>query len=93
MVANVFPPPNAPPPLPTLGVVSKGKDSTVSEHGHVAYQLKGNHKCSKMVANIFSTDPNTQPTTSGDKRSKFIFFRAGSCCISLLPGDSIFSSW
>ena len=31
---------------------SKGQISTFSEHGHVAYQIKGNRKYSKMVANI-----------------------------------------
>ena len=30
---------------------------TFSKHGHVAYQLKWNHKCSHMVANISPTDP------------------------------------
>ena len=30
---------------------------TFSKHGHVAYQLKWNHKCSHMVANIFPADP------------------------------------
>ena len=29
-----------------------GQNSTFSEHGHVAYQIKGNHKCSNLVANI-----------------------------------------
>ena len=41
------------PPLPpTLGLGSKGQNSTISEHGHVAYQIKGNHECCKMVASI-----------------------------------------
>ena len=83
-----------PPPLtPTLGLGSKGQNSTYSEHGHFAYQIresrmhqngskyfarrprdgvkrskfnfqnmvmlhiKGNHKCSNMVAIILATDP------------------------------------
>ena len=29
-----------------------GRNSTFSEHGHVAYQIKGNHECSNLVANI-----------------------------------------
>ena len=28
-----------------------------SEHGHVVYQIKGNHKCRNMVANILPIDP------------------------------------
>ena len=32
--------------------------STFSEHGHVAYQVKWNHNCSNMVANILLTDPH-----------------------------------
>ena len=24
------------------------------EHGHVAYQIKGNRECSKMLANVFA---------------------------------------
>ena len=31
-----------------------------SEHGHVAYQIKGNHKCSYMVANILPAYPSHQ---------------------------------
>ena len=26
------------------------QNSTFSEHGHVAYQIKGNHECSKFVS-------------------------------------------
>ena len=42
-----------PTPL-TLGLGSKGQNSTLSENGHVAYQIKGNHECSNMVANTLS---------------------------------------
>ena len=31
--------------------------STCSEHGCVAYQIKGNHKCSSVVAKILPADP------------------------------------
>ena len=34
---------------------------TFSKHGHVAYQIKWNHKCSHMVANISPTDPPPRP--------------------------------
>ena len=41
--------PSVPPPDPRGGV--KRSNSTFSEHGHVAYQIKWNHECSNMVAN------------------------------------------
>ena len=45
-------------PIPTptpLTMGSKAQNSTFSEHGHVAYQIKDNHECSNMVANILPT--------------------------------------
>ena len=43
----------SPPTYPTLGMGSVGHNSTFSEHGHVAYQMKKKiTKCSNMVANI-----------------------------------------
>ena len=36
---------------------SKGQNATFSEHGPVAYQIKGNHKCSNMVSNNLPADP------------------------------------
>ena len=33
-------------------------ESTFSEHGRIAYQNKGNHKCSNVVANILPADPH-----------------------------------
>ena len=33
-----------------------GQKSTFSDHGHVAYQIKGNHEFSNMVANILHAD-------------------------------------
>ena len=43
------------PPDPRVGV--KRSNSTFSEHGHVAYQIKGNHDCSIIVANVLPADP------------------------------------
>ena len=44
MVAKLLPSgPKIPLPL-TFGVGSRGQNSTVSEHGYVAYQIKGNLK-------------------------------------------------
>ena len=40
-----------------VGAGSKGQNSTFLEHGHVAYQVKENHECSNMVANILPADP------------------------------------
>ena len=74
----------APPPPPTLGVGSKVRNSTFSEHGQVAYQIKGNHECSVMVANILPTDPHPHHPDPGVevKKYKFNFFRTWVCCIS-----------
>ena len=33
----------------TLRLGPKGQTSTFSEHGHIAFQIKRNHKCSNMV--------------------------------------------
>ena len=73
MVANILlaDPPPPPPHTPDHGLESKGQTSTISEHDHVAYQIKGNHECSNMVANILPAPP-PPPTTLGDEvnRSK-----------------------
>ena len=45
-----------PPLLRPMGVESKGQNQTFAEHGHVAYQIKWNHECSNMVANILHAD-------------------------------------
>ena len=54
------------PPGWTKWVGSVGQKSCFSEHGHVAYQIKENHKCSNMVATILSTDPLHPPPDPGD---------------------------
>ena len=59
---------------PGAQVGSKGK-----KHDNDAYQIKGNHKCSYMVANVLPTT-----THSRDQRVKIIFFRTMSYCISNL---------
>ena len=41
---------------------SIGPNSTVSEYGHVAYEIQENHGCSDMLPNIMPADP---PTTLG----------------------------
>ena len=55
--ANILPT-TSPSTTPTLGVGSKGQNSTFSEHGHVAYQIKGNGAACK---HIFSPYTHPQP--------------------------------
>ena len=45
---------NALPIDPLLGVGSKRQNSTFSEHGHVAYQMKRNDECSNIQTHILS---------------------------------------
>ena len=45
----------------TKEVGSKGQNSNFSAHGHVAYQIKENHECSNMVANILHANPPFVP--------------------------------
>ena len=52
MVGNILP--EEPPPL---GVLSIGLNTTFSEQGHVACQIKWNHECTNMVGNILPEDP------------------------------------
>ena len=52
----------ASPPGWTKGVGSKGRNSTLSEYGHVAYQIKENHECSSMSRSIMPADPYPTPT-------------------------------
>ena len=43
----------------TLRMGSVGQNSPLSEHGHVACQIKKNHECSNMVPNILLADSPT----------------------------------
>ena len=45
----------------TLGVGSEGQNSTFSQLGHDAYQIKGNQQCSSLVANILLADSYPSP--------------------------------
>ena len=59
MVANVLSA-DLPSPRPKeLG--SKGQKSTISEQGNVAYQINGNHECSRMVVNVLPADTTPIP--------------------------------
>ena len=62
MVANILP---ADPSPPTRTPLTLGSNSTFSEHGPVAYQIKWNDACSNVVGSILPTDP-LPPTDPGD---------------------------
>ena len=65
VVANILPAdPLFTPPDPGAGV--KMSKFNFSDHFHGAYQIKWNHECSNMVANILSTDP-PPPYSGGQK--------------------------
>ena len=53
---------------PLGGLCGWGLNSTFSEHNHVAYQIKGNHKCSNMVAYVLPADP--YPSWGWDQKVK-----------------------
>ena len=52
-------------PSATLGVGVIIK--LFSEHGHVAYPIKGNDACSNMVSNIFTRRPQPRNPRGGVK--------------------------
>ena len=55
MEANIL----TPDPYPlTLGLGSKGQNSTFLEHGHVAYQIKGNPKMQQYGIKYFVRRPS-----------------------------------
>ena len=58
MIFDLLAPPQGP---TTLGVGSKGQNSTFSEQCHIALKIKWNHVCSNMVANILPADPSPPP--------------------------------
>ena len=65
MVANIL-------PLPRIWGGSKGQNSTFSEHGHVAYQIKGNDECSNMQAHILSLHTLSTPGVGSKVKTFFI---------------------
>ena len=77
---------------PTLG--SKGQNSTFSEHGRVAYQIKGNHECSNIVANILPADTNPPPRPWGcGQKVKFQLFQNIAMLHIKLNGITIAEIW
>ena len=73
MVVNILPADLIPSPQ---GVGSKGKNSAFSEHlvmtGHVAYQIKWNHECSKMQAHVLSIRTPSTPEMGSKVKTIFI---------------------
>ena len=61
MVTNILTADPPPPPPDPKGVVIRSKFNFFSEYGHVAYHIRGNHKCRKMVASIMPAAPNPKP--------------------------------
>ena len=55
----------------TMGVGSKSQNSNFSEHGHVVYQIKSNHKCSNIVAHTLPADPLTLGLGSKGQNAAF----------------------
>ena len=60
----------ADPPMPLTRSI--GQKSTFSEHGHGAYQIKGNHGCSKMVSHILLADTPQSKVNLGVEEMEFI---------------------
>ena len=65
-----------PSPPPTLGRVEMVKNQ-LFQNRVIAYQIKGNHKCSNMVANILPVHPLPSPLTLGVKMSNSTFLEHG----------------
>ena len=68
-----------PPPPPTLGVESKGLNSTFSEHGHVAYQIKCNREYTNIQAHFLSL----HSTSTLGFGSNYFFLKVGMLHIKL----------
>ena len=55
-------------------VGSKAQNSTSSEYGHVAYQIKRNQTCSNIIGNILPADP-PPPANNGGLSVKMQLFQ------------------
>ena len=54
-------------PTPSPRHWDKNVKLTFAEHGHVAYQIKGNRECSNMVTNILLDVRPLPPNPGGQK--------------------------
>ena len=59
----------------TLGLGSKGQNSTFSEYGHVAYQIKWNRECSNMQAHIQSLHTPSTPGMVSKVKTHICFLK------------------
>ena len=71
MVAHILPAQSYSPTYPWVGSI--GLNLTVSQHGHVAYQIKGTHGCSNIGANILPEDPH--PPDPGDRDKSLLIYK------------------
>ena len=84
MVANIL---STDPPLSTtLGDGVKRSKFNLSEFGHVAYQIKWNHKCSNTLANI-------PPPNPGGQKVKIQLFQAMVMLHIKLKGTRYAATW
>ena len=51
---------------PSPVALGGGSKLTFSEHGHVAYQIKGSLNCNNLVANLKPSDPPPPPPPPPD---------------------------
>ena len=89
---------------PTLGMGLVGQNSTFSEHGHVAYQIKRNHKKQQYGSIFFCPQTQPHPQPRGQK-VKFQLFpnnvklhiklkgitNAATWSANILPADPLYS--
>ena len=57
-----------PRPITTQGIK---RSKCISDNAHVAYQFKGNHKCSSMVAFIFACRPSPPQVCGWGRNSTY----------------------
>ena len=101
MLANILPAyPFTPPPPKRPWMLGHKVKFKLSEHGHAAYQIKWNHKCSNMVANILPAYSPSLTLWIGVKRSIFILSEYGRDAYQIKGNDTscnmeanIFTRW
>ena len=85
--------PETPTPSSDPGDGSVGQKSTFSEHGCVAYQIKGNHECSNMVAKILHANPLPQDPRVWGQKIKTQLFQNMVMLHNKLKGISNAATW
>ena len=77
----------SPPPSPVLGGGVNRSKFIFLEYGHVAYQIKWNHECSNVVANILP------PPDPGGQMVKIQFFQNMVILLIKLKGNRFAATW